>query len=243
MADYLDVDPPIRGQKYVSLSYLCPEDVLDDKNVFVFGEFLKDFSTQLCTLFDRLSEKYPTDKDMIRTIKMNNSDIFDPVELQDRYRFFYKTHYDSLEQSFLEKNEFKTCVRGIKIRGVYPTKKEADLHIQKLKTHDTKHNIWLGDLGAWLPFVDNPEVMDNQTYPEEALNNLMKEYVNNREKKDAMFNERKQELTGKVVFDSHVESGDGVPDAGDVAGPSDSSTQFSVMSGDDLWLKRKTENV
>lgn len=228
MADYLDVDPPIRGQKYVSLSYLCPEDVFDDKNVFVFGEFLKEFSSQMCTMFDRLTEKYPEDKDLIRTIRSNHADIFDPAELQEKYRFFYKTHADSLEEAFLEKNDFKTTVRGIKIRGVYATKKEGEAHILKLKNHDQRHNIWLGDMGAWLPFMDNPELMENQTYPEEALNNLMKEYINNRNKKDKFFEDRKKELMMKE------EEGE----------TSSIPPQLSAMEeGEDLWLKRKTENV
>ena len=36
--DYLEEDKPIPGQKYVCLSFISPEKVLDDKNTFNFYE-------------------------------------------------------------------------------------------------------------------------------------------------------------------------------------------------------------
>ena len=34
--DLLDEDKPIAGQKYVCLSFVSPEDILKDKNLFYF---------------------------------------------------------------------------------------------------------------------------------------------------------------------------------------------------------------
>lgn len=226
--DYLEVDQPIRGQKYVSLSFLCPEDVLDDKNVFFFGEFMRSFSQDMDVLFKNLVEKYPEDKPLIDTIRGNHLEFFDANELQEKYRFFCKANINSLEDTFHEMNDFKTTIRGIKVRGVYANKKEGEAHILKLKATDTKHNIWLGDVGAWLPFADNPQAIENQTYPEAALNTLMREYNKNREDKAREFDSRKdQMLNGNKEFKVEVVETEG-----------EDATK-SLMEGEDVWLSRK----
>ena len=39
--DLLDVDPPIAGQSYCLLSFLSPEKILKQKEMFYFAAFLK----------------------------------------------------------------------------------------------------------------------------------------------------------------------------------------------------------
>ena len=41
IVDYLDEDRPIPGQKYVCLSFVSPEKVLDDKKLFNLYRFMK----------------------------------------------------------------------------------------------------------------------------------------------------------------------------------------------------------
>jgi hypothetical protein len=41
-------------------------------------------------------------------------------------------------------NEFRTSVRGMKVRGVYGNPKEAELKAKKLQTKDKYHNIFIG---------------------------------------------------------------------------------------------------
>ena len=50
--DLLDEDKPIAGQKYVCLSFVSPEDILKDKNIFYFEKFLKHFD------FKKSMDKY-----------------------------------------------------------------------------------------------------------------------------------------------------------------------------------------
>ena len=42
--DYLDEDKPIRGQIYVLLSFLSPEDVIVKKEAYIFSKFIEKFS-------------------------------------------------------------------------------------------------------------------------------------------------------------------------------------------------------
>ena len=41
--DFLEEDPEIRSQKFVLLSFLSPENVLEKKDEFFFGEFVKQY--------------------------------------------------------------------------------------------------------------------------------------------------------------------------------------------------------
>ena len=41
--DLLEEDKPISGQKFVCLSFLSPEKILKNKNIFYFEKFLKYF--------------------------------------------------------------------------------------------------------------------------------------------------------------------------------------------------------
>ena len=41
--DLLDEDKPISGQKFACISFVSPENILEDKNRFFFQEFLKYF--------------------------------------------------------------------------------------------------------------------------------------------------------------------------------------------------------
>lgn len=39
--DYLEVDDPIPGQNYVCMSFVSPEEVIADRNLFMVNAFLK----------------------------------------------------------------------------------------------------------------------------------------------------------------------------------------------------------
>ena len=45
--DYLTVDTPLPGQNYVCMSFISPENILEDKNVFYMQSFLKSFVNKL----------------------------------------------------------------------------------------------------------------------------------------------------------------------------------------------------
>ena len=41
--DLLEEDKPISGQKFVCVSFISPENILKQKNIFMFQQFLKHF--------------------------------------------------------------------------------------------------------------------------------------------------------------------------------------------------------
>lgn len=191
--DYLDEDKPIRNQNYVCLSFLSPEDVLANKDVFYIHKFLNRFSTDMDTLLKALKTKYPDDADMLNQIRENNQYIFDGKELQDQFRFFKEVNSGDLEKEFHEQNDFRTSIRGIKVRGVFDTLKEAQNRADFLKKGGDKFDIFVGQVGCWCPWSPNPYDMEDVQYAEAQLNTLMSKYKENANMKDIFFEQRKNE--------------------------------------------------
>ena len=196
--DYLDEDKPIRGQNYVCLSFISPEDVLIDKEIFFFSKFTEAFSSQLIELLNGLKTKYPNDEDIIETVRENHAHLFDVKELQDQYKFYKGLNSEILEKDFLKINDFKTSMRGIKVRGVFDTLKEAQTRAEVLKRMGDKFDIYVAQVGCWCPWSPNPEDLENQEYSETTLNTLMKKYKENQQAKDEVYQDRKNEKINKA---------------------------------------------
>lgn len=196
--DYLDEDKPLRGQNFVCLSFISPEDVLIDKEIFMFSKFTEAFSSQVTELLNGLKNKYPDDEGIIETIRENHAHVFDVKELQDQYRFYKGLNNEVLERDFLKINDFKTSMRGIKVRGVFDTLKEAQTRAEVLKRMGDKFDIYVAQVGCWCPWSPNPEDLQDQEYAESTLNTLMKKYKENLQSKDEIYEQRKLEKIVKA---------------------------------------------
>ena len=192
--DYLDEDKPLRGQNYVCLSFLSPEDILKNKDVYYFERYLENFSKQMDELLSGLADKYKEDVSSIKLIRENNEKIFNGRELQEDFRFFKRVKSETIEKEFHEENNFQTSVRGIKVRGVFETLKEAQVRAEVLRrSGDTRFDIFVGQVGVWCPWSPNPEDLQEQEYAESQLNTLMKQYKENMNMRDEFYEMRKQE--------------------------------------------------
>ena len=192
--DYLDEDKQIRGQNYCLLSFISPEDVLKDKECYYFSKFLNNFSKDINTLFNGISNKYPESIDLINTIKNNHSYIFNEKDMDEQYKFYKSVNSGDIEQEFYRINEFKTSMRGIKVRGVFDTIEDAKTRSEFLKRADKNFDIYIAQVGCWCPWSPNPNDLQDQEYSETQLNTLMKQYKQNMDNKDEMFEKRKTEL-------------------------------------------------
>ena len=192
--DYLDEDKPLRGQNYVCLSFLSPEEILKNKDVYYFERYLENFSKQMEELLSGLAEKYKEDAGSFTVIRENNAKIFNGSELQEDFRFYKRAHAETIEKEFHTENQFQTSVRGIKVRGVFETLKEAQVRAEVLRrSGDTRFDIFVGQVGVWCPWSPNPEDLQEQEYAESQLNTLMKQYKENMDLRDQFYETRKQE--------------------------------------------------
>jgi hypothetical protein len=197
--DYLDEDKPIRGQNFVLVSFISPEDVIVNKEAYIFSKFIEKFSGDMKTLLESLKEKYPEQKDMVNTIVENNNFLFNHVEMNEQFNFFKSVNSEDLEKRYHIDNNFITSIRGIKVRGTFDTIEEAKNRCEFLKKIDNKFNIYIAQVGCWCPWSPNPECLENQEYAETQLNTLMKEYKKNMDNRDVVFENRKQTIASNAA--------------------------------------------
>jgi hypothetical protein len=204
--DYLDADDPIRNQSYVCLSFLCPEQFIHEKNVYFTHKFLDNTGNDVKQLLENLETFMPQHTDMTTRIRETYSYLWDHDECQERYRNFVNMNSTSLEDDFHKLKNGTNTIRGVKVRGVYNSLDEAKSRAEILRLKDPKHNIWVGEVGLWLPLSDNPYDSKDTVYAESALNDLMQKYNENQVKIEEFFFKRKQDqidasLNKKVMED------------------------------------------
>ena len=129
--------------------------------------------------------------DFQETVKKNQREMVASTLNESFDDFMYKNSA-KLEDDFYAKNNFRTTVRGLKIRGAYSTKEEADLRAKKLQKADPDHNIYVGQVGKWLPWDPKPSEIGEQEYAEDQLNTLMKKYKENEEQREQFTREQRE---------------------------------------------------
>ena len=198
--DLLEEDKPIAGQKFVCVSFVSPEKIIKQKEVFYFEQFLKhwDFSksTQKFTQFlNFMSFKYNLNFDKVmadfQEYTKSEADDLAKTSIDDDYKNFLDAKEDELEQEFLERYNFQTSTRGIKVRGAYPTQQEAELRCRMLREVDPNHDVYVGPVGLWMPWNPQAYKTGRVEYLEDELNQLMHE--KNQNEKDA-----------KIAFEKRV---------------------------------------
>lgn len=107
-------------------------------------------------------------------------------EFYDTFNIHKKEQY---QKQFLDENKNVCSMRGLKVRGVYNTLDEAQNRAKKLQKKDKYFNVFVGQVGFWLPWDPNPFDIENQEDSEPMLNELMKNYKKNKDTKDEVWEE------------------------------------------------------
>lgn len=139
-------------------------------------------------------------------VKKHHKEI-QATKIDDEYSDFMYRMQEKLDDEFFTANNFQTSVRGMKVRGVYSTTAEAEMRAKKLQRSDPLHNIFIGEVGKWLPWDPSPNAIANQEYAEDQLNQMMKKYKENDEAKEKFYNENKLKKPTKQVFGGAGEDG------------------------------------
>jgi hypothetical protein len=268
--DFLDEDTEIPGQRYVLLSFLSPEKVLEKKDIYFFQKFLEGYEVDWKIknlekymvevvkningqLDDRIKELENNGQmeqsEICRKNRLNIDSLMSEYQLfvqkarsdlqktkiVEAYDDFMYTNKAKLEDEFFAKNEFRTSVRGVKVRGVYGNPKEAELKAKKLQTKDKYHNIFIGDLGKWLPWDPQPHEVAEQEYAQDELNTLMRKYKENEDNREKFFEERTKGAKGAAGANTkQVFGGEG----------SASDTFGNMFNGTgDMAIQRKIEKA
>ncbi len=185
--DFLEVDPKIPGQNYVCMSFVSPENVLKQKELYFMTKFLQHF------FYD---ESLPS---VDLRNKIQNKDVkLDYDGVKTIYEDWKYAKSQELESEFFEKNDFHTSMRGLKIRGTYDSYREATVRAQVLRKKDPSFNVFIGQVGYWLPWDPAAEQIQEQEYQENMLNDLVKKYKENLDNRDVLYEQVKQERIQKA---------------------------------------------
>ena len=285
---YLEADKEIPGQHYVALSFISPQKVLKNKDLFFFTEFLKnyeidykikstegfvmsevqkvqeaasrvqdvvenallkkdkmvDLSGALQVLADLsgalqvikdVRRELTTDiaEDMSVYVKSKVAD-FRESAVKEAYETFLFKNRKRLDDEFFAKNDFRTTVQGVKVRGVYDTYNEAIHRCKTLQKIDPSFNVYVGQVGFWLPWDPEPHDIADQEYADDQLNTLMKKYKENEQKRDELYTEHKILRMGEAKTKKPV-IGASVTDESKPAG--------DMFGEEDPFMKRKREQA
>jgi len=198
--DLLDEDKSVAGQKFACISFISPEKVIKQREIFEFEQFLKQWDMNKSLekfnhFLSFLSYKYNLKMDDLSTdlqefCKEEKDNLF-LTTLEDDYKTFLDTNEERMNEEFRKQHDFQTNVRGLKIRGSYPTQQEAELRCKMLREVDPNHDVYVGPVGTWIPFHPEAYKTGRVEYLEDELNQIMNE-------------KEKNEKTAKVEFEKRV---------------------------------------
>ena len=206
--DLLDEDKPIAGQKFACLSFISPEDIIRNKQIFFFDKFLKDFDfkkslEKYAQFTNFISYKYNINfdklsKDLEEFIEEEREKLFFTT-LDGDYKTFVEQNEEKLQTEYNEAHEFQTNTRGIKVRGVFATQEEAENRCKLLRNEDPNHDVYVGPVGMWMPFHPEAYKTGRVEYLEKELNELMAEKKKNDEVSKEQFKNRVKTAKKKAI--------------------------------------------
>ena len=209
--DLCDEDPSIAGQKFVCMSFVSPEKILKKREVYLFEQFIKnwEFSKSMERYFEFIhfiSYKYNLNvQDLITDFNdfvKEESDKLKKSGIEDDYKNFVDKQEEKLNAQFSRDHAFQTSVRGLKVRGVYPSQEEAELRCKKMRDHDPNHDIYVGPVGIWIPWDPDAYKTGRVEHMEEELNALHKEKIKNEDMAKKEFEERIRETKKKAIMEN-----------------------------------------
>lgn len=219
--DLLTEDPPIANQKYCCVSFISPEKIIKQREMFFFGEFVKQWSLnksmeKFTKFISFLAYKYHLKfddvvKDLEGFSKEEQQNLFGEFTIEDEYKTFLDKNEEKLQDEFDGAHNFQTSTRGIKVRGCYNSLKEAELRAKTLRDwEEGAHEIYTGQVGMWMPFHPEAYKTGRVEYLEPELNQLMNEKIENEKRAKEAFDQRVKDTRKKAIEDNEklaIESG------------------------------------
>jgi hypothetical protein len=200
--DYLDEDPEVPTQKYCIVSFISPEKVIKNKDEFYFEKFVEwmDYEWKIKGLKNFmafLSKKYSLKiddllKDASDFVSVRKEEV-KKTDIKEQYQIFLLKNEKDLQEMYDNSVEFRTNIRGVKVRRAFPTVEEAQVFSKVLQRRYPKDNLYIGKVGAWLPWDPSEHLMPEVEYAEKELNELMRKYKENEANKEMFFAEQREE--------------------------------------------------
>jgi hypothetical protein len=270
--DLLDEDEAISGQKFACVSFVSPENLIKQREMFYFEEFLKswDINKSMSKFVDFLNfvaYKYKINFDKVsadfQTFVQEEQEKIYKSEMNDDYKTFVDKEEERLLEDFSRKHKFQTSVRGVKIRGTFPTLEEAEFRCKMIQENDPNHDVFVGPVGVWMLFHPTAYKTGRTEYLDDELNQLMHEKNKNEKAAKREFDKRRLESKEKAMSENQKKSEkfgckltQTIDENGNLVSISNTNTQEEklkstemtmedirkeLFEGDDVIMNRKTD--
>ena len=213
--DMLEVDKPIAGQNFGCFSFVSPEKILKQREMYYFEEFLKQWDMnksmeKFHQFLNFVSFKYKLQfeevmKDFETFVKEERATII-KSSIEDDYKTFLDRDEEDLEKKFNVKHNFQTSVRGFKSRGNFASQEEAEIRAKLLRETDPSFDVFVGPVGLWLPWEPEAYKTGRVEYLEEELNQLAQEKKKNETIAKSTFEQRIKETKQKAIEENKKNS-------------------------------------
>jgi len=206
--DLLEEDKPIAQQKFVCVSFVSPENIIQRKEHFFFDRFVKTWdlvkSMQKYAQFTAfLAYKYNLDPEQVTTdlneFCKEESVTLAKESVADDYKTYLEKYVEDLELEYNKKNDFQTNTRGIKIRGVFPSQEEAEIRAKLLRENDPHFDVYVGPVGVWMPWEPDAYRTGQVHFLESQLNELMSKKQQNEASAKEYFDKRVKDAKRKAI--------------------------------------------
>ena len=206
--DVLDEDAAIAGQRFTCMSFLSPEKILTKRELFLFDRFIEqwDFTKSMAKFGDFInfiSYKYNLNVENLfqdyNEFCKEEQKMLQEGGVSNDFQNFLDNHEEKLTEQFQREHAFQTSVRGVKVRGSFPTQEEAEQHCKRLREKDPNHDIFVAPVGIWLPWDPNAYKTGRVEFMEEELNKLHQEKIKNEKKAKDEFDKRVKETKQKAI--------------------------------------------
>ena len=195
--DYLDVDKPIPGQNYTCISFVSPDELMKQKELFLFNKFMNqrcgELENQVSEVIKQCSDevKNKIERDIVEKLRLEMKYTY--TEFKSKYDDFRYKYNDELNTAFEKVSDKKTSIRGVKVRGCYDSYEQAERRAKALQRTDRSFHVFVGQVGYWLPWDPNADQVQDEEYLEGELNTLMQEYKKNEINRDIFYEDQKRE--------------------------------------------------
>lgn len=200
--DYLEEDPEVPTQKYAILSFISPEKVLKTRDEFFNEKFLEwlDYEWKIKGMEKYnafLATKYGLKienlfADLTEFTKLHQEDV-KKTDIHELHEVFLLKCEKDVDAQFSESVDFRTNVRGVKVRRVFASAEEAQTFAKVLQRRYPKDNLFIGKVGVWLAWDPSEHLMPEVEYATQELNELMRKHKENEVNKEIFFEEEKAE--------------------------------------------------
>ena len=212
--DCLSEDKPLSNQQFFCVSFVSPDKIIEKLDTFMFKRFVKTWSINkmkttsvsflnfIASKYNLRSESLLEDfKDFMDSELLN---IIQDISIDDDYKNFIEANESELHKTFDKIHDFQTKVRGLKVRGSYQTYEEANQRAKLLRELDPSFDVYVGEVGKWLPWEPEAYKTGHVEYLEPELNKLMQKKQENEQQARDNFRERVRHESEKAIANNKI---------------------------------------